>query len=126
MISFEIAGHISGEIETNRQEFFNAVVLCSSFKDVRSQGSSSAIESDHSFGLVEPDGDDRDTVPVFAQSVLLGGGEALGPTQILQLEESPHQKDRQSDIDLNSSTSDLHLLLERSSIVSITYFALII
>jgi len=85
MISFEIAGHISGEIETNRQEFFNPVVLCCSFKNVRLRGSLSAIESDYSSGLVEPDGDDRDIILVFAfllgraQSVLLGGGETLGP-----------------------------------------------
>ena len=118
MISFEIAGHISGEIETNRQEFFNPVVLCSSFKNVRLKGSSSAIESDHSFGLVEPDGGDRDIILVFAfllgrlSPCCFGGGETLGATQILQFEESPRQKDRQSDIDLNPSASDLHLLLE--------------
>jgi hypothetical protein len=58
--------------------------------------------------------------------VLHGGGETLGAKQILQLEELPHQKDRKSDIDLNSSASDLHLLLERLSIASIAYFALII
>lgn len=58
--------------------------------------------------------------------MLHGGGETLGAKQILQLEKLPHQKDRKSDIDLISSASDLHLLFERSSIVSIAYFALII